>query len=335
MINQAPSVSEGWLTTLQRDYAATGQPLQWPIPEAVRAALAVTLRDRFAVQLSLEEPETIALRYVYLTPRQMGALVRMAERHFLPHPLRGRGIELGAGCGVLAAVVAKRPDVESVLAVEVCEQITELLIPKIARHVLGDSAAKVLPITGSFDDLRIPDASLDFAIEHDSLHHSDDLAVTMTECSRVLKPGGLLLCFDRCHDDSVTDAEVDRLLSKVYSRDYLVANCYPPDITLTRRENGEHEYRLFEWRAAAAAAGLVLRCTHDVVRRESVKTAVKGLCSLLPQGAREQLYKTNNADLGNTITWARQLAEPLMSPTQDRQILAPKTTTVLVLQKPS
>ena len=57
----------------------------------------------------------------------------------------------------------------------------------------------------------------------------------MTECARVLKPGGLLLCFDRCHDDSVSDADVERLLSKVYSRDFLVANCYPPDITLTRR----------------------------------------------------------------------------------------------------
>lgn len=328
-------VTDGWLPALQREYAATGKPLQWPIPEAVRAALAVTLRDRFAVQLSLEEPEKIALRYVYLTPRQMGALLRVAERRYLPHPLRGRGIELGAGCGVLAAVVARRPDVESVLAVEVCEQVTQLLIPKIARHVLGDSTHKVLPITGSFDDLRIPDASLDFAVENDSLHHSADLPVTMTECSRVLKPGGLLLCFDRCHDDSVSDADVEHLLSKVYTRDFLVANGYPCDITLTRRENGENEYRLFEWRAAADAAGLVLLGKHDVVRREPLKKAVKGLCSVLPRVARERLYKTNNADLRNTITWAKQLAGPAIRPGLGRQTLAPKATNILVFQKPA
>jgi SAM-dependent methyltransferase len=334
-IGPATVAGDGWLTDLQREYAASQKPLQWPIPEALRAALAVTLRDRFAIQLSQEAPEDIALRYAYLTSRQMGALVRIAERNFMPHPLRGTGIELGAGCGVLAAVVARRPEVESVLAVEVCEQIAELLIPRIARHVLGDAADKVLPITGSFDDLKIPDESLDFAIEHDSLHHSDDLTVTMTECARVLKPGGLLVCFDRCHDDSVSDAEVERLLSKVYGRDFLVAHRYPPDITLTRGENGEHEYRLFEWRAAADAAGLASLGKHDVVRREPVKKAVKGLLSLLPRVARERLYKTDNADLSNTIAWVRQLAAPAMSPANGRQTLAPKTTNILVFQKPS
>jgi len=331
----AHTSGDGWLATLQRDYAVTGRPLQWPVSEALRAAQAVTLRDRFAEHLAAESAHDIALRYVYLTPGQMRTLVHVAERHFLPHRLRGRGIELGAGCGVLAAVVARRSDVETVLAVEVCERITELLIPRIAAHVLGRSAHKVVPITGSFDDLRIPDASLDFAIENDSLHHSDNLAVTMSECARVLKPGGLLLCFDRCHDDSVSDADVERMLAKVYSRDYLLANCYPPDLVLTRRENGEHEYRLFEWRAAGAAAGLALLGKHDVVRRVPFKHAVKGLCSALPPAVRRRLYSTANADLATTRRWAGQLARRLTGRARVAPMLAPKSTSILVFQKPS
>lgn len=329
------AVEDDWLAQLQRECAGPrAAAVHWPIPDALGAAQAVTLRNGFARALAADDAEGVAQRYVYLTPTQVDGLIRVAERQFLPHPLHGRGIELGAGCGVFAAVAAQRPEVESVLAVEVCAAVTELLIPKIARHVLGDAAAKVVPIAGSFDDLRIPDASLDFAIENDSLHHSDNLSITLAECARVLKPGGLLLCFDRCHDDSVSDAEVERLLSKVYSRAFLVANGYPADITLTRRDNGEHEYRLFEWRAAAEAAGLALLGKHDVVRRETFRRAVKGLCSLLPPAVRRYLYKTDNVDVGHTVTWARQVARRL-SFGADPRVLAPKTTSVLVFQKPA
>ena len=326
---------DDWLTRLRREGDGTSPSVKWPIPDALRAAPAVTLRNGFARELSVERADAIAQRYVYMTPDQVGALVGLAERRFLPHPLRGRGIELGAGCGVFAAVVARRADVEAVLAVEVCDEVTDLLIPKIARHVLGDAADKVVPIAGSFDDLRIPDASLDFAIENDSLHHSDDLAVTMTECARVLRPGGLLLCFDRCHDDSVSDEEVERMLATVYTRGFLVANGYPPDITLTRRANGEHEYRLFEWRAAADGAGLTWLGKHDVVRRESLRRAVKGVCSLLPPGVRNRLYKTNNVGFGHTLTWARQQLHPLRAWAGQAPVLASKSTSVLVFRKPS
>lgn len=320
---------------MQRAYASTRKPMQWPIPEALRTADAVTLRDHFARQLATRPAEDIAERYVYLTTRQMAELVRIAEQRFLPHPLRGRGIELGAGCGVLASVVAASPDVEAVLAVEVCEDVTALLVPVLAAHVLGRECGKVIPVVGSFNDLRIPDASLDFAIENDSLHHSDDLAVTIGECARVLKPGGCLVCFDRCHDNTVTDAEVDQLLSKVYGPEFLAAHGYPPEMRLTRRQNGEHEYREFEWRRAGERAGLQLETVQPVVGRVTLKKAVKGLCSQLPWAIRRRLYKTDNATLRHTRAWLRQCAQAVVSrgPSQDR--LAPKSTTILVFRKPS
>lgn len=323
-----------WLTGMQRAYASTRQPLRWPVPDALRAAPAVTLRDHFALQLAARPAENIAERYVYMFPWQMAELVRLVERRYLPHPLRGRGIELGAGCGVLAAVAAARPDVEAVIALEVCEQVTARLVPVLAAHVLGGDADKVIPVVGSFDDLRIPDNSLDFAIENDSLHHSDDLAVTIGECARVLKPGGYLLCFDRCHDNSVTDAEVDRLLSKVYGPEFLVAHGYPPEMRLTRRDNGEHEYREFEWRRAGERAGLVLDVVQPVVGRVTLKKAVKGLCSRLPWSLRRRLYQTDNATPEHTAAWIRQYLRGFRLGRRSQDALAPKSTTVLVFRKP-
>ena len=212
--------------------------------------------------------------------------------------------------------------------------MTTRLVPVLASHVLGREAGKVIPVIGSFDDLRIPDASLDFAIENDSLHHSDDLAVTIRECARVLKPGGCLVCFDRCHDNAVTDAEVEQLLSKVYGPEFLVAHGYPADMRLTRRENGEHEYREFEWRSAGERAGLRLETVQSVVGRATLKKAVKGLCSTLPWAIRRRLYKTHNATLDHTRAWLRQTAAAAMSPRSSHDRLAPKSTTILVFRKP-
>ena len=67
-----------------------------------------------------------------------------------------------------------------------------------------------------------------------------------------------------------------------------------------------------------------------------MKKAVKGLFSLLPRVARERLYKTNNADLGNTIALGQAVGGAGDAPRRrDRQTLAPKTTNILVFQKPS
>jgi SAM-dependent methyltransferase len=228
----------------------TGDVLRWPLPSELVSSPPVAYRNAFAKALAQESAPEIVKSYVLLSLEQMEWLYAFACRHLLPSGLCGRGIELGAGCGLLSSVVARDPKVEVVYAVEVCDVMATLVIPKVAAYVLGERGRKVVPVVGSFDDLRFSAGSIDFAVEISSLHHSDDLAKTLAECARVLKRGGILLCFDRCQPNRITDAEVNAMLSKVYPREFLVANHYPPDIRLTRRENGEHEYRLFEWQTA-------------------------------------------------------------------------------------
>jgi SAM-dependent methyltransferase len=314
---------------------ASGQPIRWPLPPALEHSPKVAYRNDHAKGLARCNAPEIAGNYVYLTLPDMRRLVALAHRHVLSEPLYGAGIELGAGCGLLSSVVAEDPAVRQVLALEVCEQAAGLIIPQVAEWVLGSYAQKVVPVVGSFDDLQLPDGTLDFVVEIDALHHSDDLTATLRECARVLKPGGRILCFDRCHPDAVTDREVDEMLSVVYSREFLIANHYPPGAVLTRRDNGEHEYRLYEWKAAFQAAGLRLTAMASFESAISPRAALKGMLSLLPRSVRRRLYRSDGPTPRSTLQWLiQQLRAATGYYRRRREVLAPKKTTVFALVKP-
>ena len=327
------------LNDIADEFRRTGQVVRWPIPRELQSSAEVEYRNNFAEALAKRSVPEIISSYVYLSVSSMDRLLALASRHLLSEPLGGVGIELGAGCGLLSSVVAKKKAVEAVLAVEVCEQMASLVIPKVASWVLGKDANKVIPIVGSFDDLRLPANSVDFAVEIDSFHHSENLISTVSECTRVLKPGGLLLCFDRSQPNTVTDDDVEQMLSQVYSREFLVANSYPPDIVLTRRENGEHEYRLFEWKSAFDASELKLVKTIKFSEEVPFRLALKGLISVSPTRIRRMLYQTDNATPKVALSWfaqyprsyARRFARQGES---GPHVLAPKETTVFLLRKP-
>ncbi len=308
-------------------------PLRWPLPDEFVSSPEVAYRNLFAETLSRRGVDEIIDRFVYLDSRQMQRLVEVGCRAVAAPELRGVGVELGAGCGLLSSTVARLKGVEKVIAVEVCEEAVRKLIPKVSKGLLGSSHTKVIPVIGSFDDIRLDPETVDFIVEIDSLHHSHDLARTFRECFRVLKPGGLIVCFDRCHPDTLTDLEVQEMLEEVYSEHFLAANHYPPGIRLTRRQNGEHEYRLFEWRRGFEAAGLRLRRARSLAKEIPFRKAVKGMVSLAPAALRRRVYRTENASPRMAWEWATQgLRRPM---TQfGRAILAPKNTTVFLLEKP-
>jgi SAM-dependent methyltransferase len=309
--------------------------VRWPLPDEFVSSPEVAYRNRFAEALSQKSVEEIVARFVYLAPEQMRRLVETGCRAVGAPSLRGTGLELGAGCGLLSSTVAGLPGVERVIAVEVCEEAVRSLIPKVARGLLGNASNKVVPVIGSFDDVRLRDNSVDFIVEIDSFHHSGDLARTFGECHRVLRPGGVAICFDRCHPDSLSDEEVDRMLSEVYSEHFLAANHYPPGVTLTRRQNGEHEYRLFEWKSGFEKAGLKLLKAASLAKEVPFRKAVKGCLSVTPGPVRRLVYQTDNADLTTTWEWIAQPFRTVFSSAQfGRAVLAPKETSVFLLEKP-
>ena len=311
-------------------YAKTGETVYWPIDADLEAAVKVSYRSQLAVKLADESAAEINRRYVYLNDRQMKRMFDLVRQHVFPERMTGVGLELGSGSGLMSVVAAAEPGVKAVLALEVCENF-DVLIQTVARSVLGDDASKVIPVVGSFDDLKIPDESIDFALDHDSLHHSDDLPTTMKECSRVLKPGGFLICFDRCHPNTVTDEQVKVMLDRVYTKEFLAFNSYPTDITLTRRENGEHEYRMFEWKAATEDAGMELVGYCDFKKEVTGKKALKGLSALIPRPLRRRLYKTDNPSLAATGEYIGQTLRKMFP---GAPVYAPKKSNVLVMRKP-
>jgi hypothetical protein len=143
------------------------------------------------------------------------------------------------------------------------------------------------------------------------------------------------ICFDRCHPDTLSDVEVDRMLSEVYSEHFLEANHYPPGIQLTRRQNGEHEYRISEWRSGFETAGLRLRSAVSLASEVPFRKAVKGCLSVFPRPMRRLVSQTDNANLGTTWEWLTQrLRARLVSTQFGHPVLAPKETTVFLLEKP-
>jgi SAM-dependent methyltransferase len=243
--------------------------LRWPVPDASLVSPEVEYRNQFARALASIDPDVIAQRYAYISLANADRLIRLLERYVLDRPLVGIGAELGAGCGVIAASVALRPDVKQIYAIEVCEEMVRLVIPKVAGAVLGKRSDTVIPVFGTFDNIDLPDGSLDFIVELGSLHHSHDLQATLRESARVLRAGGYLIALDRAQPDSTTDDEIQSMLEQVYPSEFLIANNYPPGIRLTRRENGEREYRYREWREAFRSVGLPIIKTREFVTSRS------------------------------------------------------------------
>src|SRR4051812_48656508 len=77
-------------------------PLRWPLPEEFVSSPEVAYRNLFAETLSRRGVDEILDRFVYLNSRQMQRLVEVGCRAVAAPELRGVGVELGAGCGLLS-----------------------------------------------------------------------------------------------------------------------------------------------------------------------------------------------------------------------------------------
>ena len=191
----------------------------------------------------------------HVTLADMDQLLQYVHKYFLKGGLKGVGLEVGAGCGAFSAALACAPEVERVYGVEICEPVVRDLMPTVGRFVLGDELHKLIGVVGEFDNLEMEDNSVDFVFDFFSLHHSSDIKRTFTEIYRILKPGGFIFCFDKARGNSLTYEDLEKLLDQEYTRESKIKMGVDPDVKLTRRMNGEKEYRLKDWQEAARNAG--------------------------------------------------------------------------------
>jgi len=256
--------------------------IHWKLSDELEEETHEHYRSDIVASLKNKNPMDIVHRITFdniapsITVLDVEKFVDFVNTNFLGGKIKGIGLDIGAGCGFFSALLAKRDTVQKIYAVEVTETIVQGLMPKVVEHVLGkDKSEKVIGCIGDFGNIELPDNSVDFAFDFYSLHHSHDMKHTATEIARVLKPGGFLFCFDKVRDDSLTDADLDALLDKEYDEN--TKRMFGVDVTkkLTRRMNGEKEFRLRDWKEAFLSGGFSHFEHYNVVRCASNNALIK------------------------------------------------------------
>lgn len=264
--------------------------LYWPMDEKLEKEAEENYRAAFALKLKNETPLGIIRKLSFdgiapnITVEIIENLFDSVEKKFLKKKLSGVGVDAGAGPLTFAAILAKRPNVSKVYGVEICRPIIEVLASKVSGYILRDKFHKAVGVVGNFDEIKLPNESVDFIFDYVSFHHSEDLGRTMKECNRVLKKGGLVLCFDRGRPDYYAQKDLDELLDVEYpesERDFFGW----PKGKFTRRMNGEKEYRMKDWKDAFLNAGFSEFQNYYLARAAGnniISKAVKNLLSYLP-----------------------------------------------------
>lgn len=194
--------------------------------------------------------------YVYIHPENVENTFNIIPNS--SELIHGIGIDLGGGVGCISSTLAKRKNVKKIYCIELVEEAVKLCQPIVKHEILKENENKVISVVGDFDNLDLENNSIDFAVSWDSMHHSMNLIKTLKECKRVLKKNGVFIIVDRAHNNSTPDSEIERMLNIVYDEEFLTKFYRPKDMILTRRENGEHEHRFFEWDKFFEASGFKL-----------------------------------------------------------------------------
>lgn len=264
--------------------------LNWEKPTFLMTAKEVEYRDQFSKNLEELSPPDIVKKYAYFSYQEIESLLKQIIGELKIKDLAGVGVELGSGCSILTSFFLNTyPSIEKIYSVEIVEGLAYNIGPKVVHHFSSDNAHKFRSVWGSFDTIELPDNSVDFVIEYDSVHHSGNLGVTLKEIGRILKPNGICIFLDRCHPNNLKDEAVEKMLDRVYSKDFLIENCYPTDTVLTRRENGEHEYRYFEWELAIRNGGLQIKSLDKVYKKITLLQAMYSLKLYLINGKKQQI----------------------------------------------
>jgi ubiquinone/menaquinone biosynthesis C-methylase UbiE len=116
-------------------------------------------------------------------------------------------LDLGCGKGREACALAKQLGCR-VIGVDALPGTLQLARDRISGEGL---AGQVSLVCGSMDALPLPDASVDFIWCRDTLNHTSDMARTLAECARVLRPAGRMMSYSALKTDWLEPGEERRV----------------------------------------------------------------------------------------------------------------------------
>jgi SAM-dependent methyltransferase len=106
--------------------------------------------------------------------------------------LQGTGVDLASGVCWTSALLSQLETVERLFAVDISQHRLLKLAPAVFK-LMRANEAKICRALGSFYDIQLQDASVDFCMMSQAFHHADAPRRLLVEVLRVLKPGGLVL----------------------------------------------------------------------------------------------------------------------------------------------
>jgi SAM-dependent methyltransferase len=227
------------------------EPLYWPMSPIIHTEAMERMDNRAQVEMNevsggidIADVHGQAVKHYPTFERLMLGAAGFLKQ--IGRPLHGRGADLGSGTGVGACIAAKLPGVDEVYAVECSELFVKDVMPAVFDK-FACPGQKIQRVVGDFNALHLEDESLDFLVEIDSYHHSEDLALSARESWRVLKPGGMVMAIDRAWPDHYQQAELDAMFDREFSPTLKRKYGIPEQVPFTRRDWGEHEYTLKQW----------------------------------------------------------------------------------------
>ena len=165
--------------------------------------------------------------------------------------LRGKVLDLGIGHGLgIKPWLELMPKSSHYIGLELNRAYIRSVIPRVIEQFYPQKSDQknITIMEGSFNEIPLPDSSVDFIVEENAFHHSNDLDMTLKECLRVIKPGGKMILIDRFHKSSTSQKALDYLLDLYNPSSFWKLQGLEKAKNLTRREMGEHEIRVSEWK---------------------------------------------------------------------------------------
>jgi ubiquinone/menaquinone biosynthesis C-methylase UbiE len=209
---------------------------------------------------------------------QYVSAVRMSSR--LGASLKGVGVDVAAGVCWTTALLSLMPEVAKVYALDISKHRLTELAPNVCA-AFGAKNEKIVRVLGSFYDIRLPDASVDFCLMAQAFHHAEQPQRLLEELRRIMKPGSpaLMIGEEPIYPLPLFSKRLKNAAKMVVpGRHYVTPavwqllprfeDLYPADA-----ETGDHYYRIGDYFKIFKSAGFVLHAARD--RRFTVFTAIR------------------------------------------------------------
>jgi SAM-dependent methyltransferase len=198
----------------------------------------------------------------------------------LGFPVRGTGIDVAAGVCWTTGLLSKIGTVEQLYALDFsCHRL--LTLAPVVLKTVAAREEKIIRALGSFYDVHLSDASVDFCLMCQAFHHANEPQRLLLEMRRVLRPGGFILLIGEnpIYPLQLFNKRVRNVLKMAAPRSLYVADpvysLWPSfrDLYPSDPETGDHYYRARDYDVIFGGCGFVLH--RRIGKRYTIYLAIR------------------------------------------------------------